>query len=315
MNNLFTPLLAFLLFCQTLAAQTDTVPPYLRCKPNAEIQLGPVCIATVWPADLIDSLSDNAPGFISTRLRKRCTGSGYPESGTTISFNANDMGGNKQVEIWAQDLAGNVSSCVVNIQVINPMQNCDPGYYMQTHRPDNSGIPGVTFTLSGQNCLGDTIPAGATAHITTLSSGEWNQFGTLLESGYTSTLTPVKKTNPLNGVSTFDLVTIQRHILGVEPFDAPWKHVAADANLDGKVTLQDVVLLQKLILGLIPDFPHGQSWRFYPKDHVFQNPANPLQPVPPQAIVVPASADPVPTFFQFTGVKLGDVNGNADPKQ
>jgi len=30
--------------------------------------------------------------------------------------------------------------------------------------------------------------------------------------------------------------------------------------------------------------------------------------------VVPASADPVPTFFQFTGVKLGDVNGNADPK-
>lgn len=314
MNKFFTPLLAFLLFCQTLAAQTDTVPPFLRCKPNVELQLGPVCLVTVWPADLLDSLSDNAPGYISTRLRKRCTDSGYPESGTTITFTAKDMGGNKQAEIWAQDLAGNTSSCVVNIVVSNPMQNCDPGYYLKTTLPDDTGIAGVTFTLSGQNCAGDTIPANQTAHISTYASGEWNQFGVLLESGYTSTLTPVKKTNPLNGVSTFDLVEIQRHILGVQVFDAPWKHLAADANLDGKVTLQDVVLLQKLILGLVSELPHGQSWRFYPKDHVFQDPANPFQPVPPQAIVVPASADPVPTFFEFTGVKLGDVNGNADPK-
>lgn len=314
MNNFFTPLLAFLLLCQTLAAQTDTVPPFLRCKSNVELQLGPVCIATVWPTDLIDSLSDNAPGFISTRLRKRCTGSGYPESGTTISFIGNDMGDNNFAEIWAQDLAGNTSSCMVQITVADFKGNCHGGFYLRTALPDNTGIAGVTFNLSGQNCLGDTIPANKVSYIITYTSGEWNEFGSSLESGYTSTLTPVKKTNPLNGVSTFDLVTIQRHILGVEPFDAPWKHVAADANLDGKVTLQDVVLLQKLILGLIPELPHGQSWRFYPKDHVFQDPANPLLPVPPQAIVVPASTEPLPTFFQFTGVKIGDVTGNADSK-
>ena len=39
----------------------------------------------------------------------------------------------------------------------------------------------------------------------------------------------------MNGVSTLDLVMMQRHILGVAPFHNAYKMVAADVNNDSKV--------------------------------------------------------------------------------
>ncbi|MBL0081567.1 MAG: hypothetical protein IPP37_03640 [Saprospiraceae bacterium] len=47
-----------------------------------------------------------------------------------------------------------------------------------------------------------------------------------------------------NGVSTFDLVLIQRHILGLAKLDSPEKLLAADVNKDGKVTASDLVELR-----------------------------------------------------------------------
>jgi hypothetical protein len=73
------------------------------------------------------------------------------------------------------------------------------------------------------------------------------------------------------------------------------------------------VLLQKLILGVIPELPHAHSWRFYPKAHVFPDPVNPFATVLPDAIFISNTADPAPHWFEFTGVKIGDVNGNAAP--
>lgn len=315
MHPLAIPLFSALFFCQALVAQTDTVPPHLRCKDMTTVNLNAPCITSVWATDLVDSLSDNAPGSIELGIRKFCTGTGFPTDRTHIQYTANGMGLSK-VEVWARDAAGNTASCTVSLLVVNWAQNCDPGVSVVVQHPGGAGIRGVECVLNGYNCSGDTIPAPNLAStIRTEANGYWGTFGALVEPGYTSTLVPIKTANPLNGVTTADLAAIQRHILGLEPLDAPWKIVAADANLDGKVTLQDVVLLQKLLLGHIPELPHGQSWRFYPKGHVFQDPSNPFLPALPDAIVTPNTADPAPTLFQFTGVKIGDVNGTADPEQ
>lgn len=315
MNKFYIPLFAVLFLAQNLAAQTDTVPPYLQCKDIVNASIGSFCSTTLWAADLVDSLSDNFPGSILLGIRKRCTGSGFPENRKSIDYTVQEAWEQRQAEVWARDGAGNTASCMVHLLIVDYLQNCDPTATIQVTRPDQSGIDGVTFVLSGQNCVGDTIPAHRAAHIVTNSNGLWSEFGWLLEAGFTSTLKPSKTTNPLNGVTAADLAAIQRHILGLEPFDAPWKIIAADANLDGKVTLQDVVLLQKLLLGHIPKLPHGQSWRFYPKNHLFTDPNNPFLPTLPGAIATPNTADPAPHFFQFTGVKIGDVNGNAAPGQ
>lgn len=307
------PFAVFLFLALPLFAQTDTVPPSLQCKGHVQVNIGPTCLLNVWADDLIESLSDDNPGTPQVGIRKPCTGDGFPANQAHVNYSAIDLGA-QQVEVWAADAAGNTASCTVHLVVASWMQNCDPVANVVVQHPNGAGVRGVEFVLNGHNCLGDTIPTPNLAStIITGANGYWGIFGALLEPGYTSTFTPSKTTNPLNGVTTADLAAIQRHILGLEPFDAPWKIIAADANLDGKVTLQDVVLLQKLLLGHILELPHGQSWRFYPKDHLFPDPDNPFLPALPNAIATPNTADPAPNLFQFLGVKIGDVTGNADP--
>ena len=65
----------------------------------------------------------------------------------------------------------------------------------------------------------------------------------------------------LNGVTTLDLVIIQRHILGMEVLNDNYKIVAADANNDRKVTAQDLTEIRKVILGVSDRFTN-ESWRF-----------------------------------------------------
>jgi hypothetical protein len=61
---------------------------------------------------------------------------------------------------------------------------------------------------------------------------------------------PYRNDNPLNGLTTFDLVLISKHILGIEPLGSPWKLIAADANKSGSVTTADIIAFRKLILGI-----------------------------------------------------------------
>ena len=53
-------------------------------------------------------------------------------------------------------------------------------------------------------------------------------------------LTASKNDDYLNGVSTLDLLLIQRHILGIETLDDPYKFIAADVNNDQEITATDL---------------------------------------------------------------------------
>ena len=104
-------------------------------------------------------------------------------------------------------------------------------------------------------------------------------------------ISPSKNDDPLNGVSTYDLVQINKQILGVSPFQEPWQFVAADANNSGTVSTLDIVELRKLILGIYDTLPNSTSWVFTP------------------------ATDTIGAVFcpEFMAVKRGDVNGNAAP--
>ncbi len=111
----------------------------------------------------------------------------------------------------------------------------------------------------------------------------------------------------LNGVSTFDLVLINKHILGVELFDSPYKIIAADANNSKSVTTFDIAELRKLILGIYSELPSCSSWEFIPTAFDLSIPLNPLNPSPPESIMVTST-----TNYDFHAIKIGDVNGSAD---
>lgn len=128
------------------------------------------------------------------------------------------------------------------------------------------------------------------------------------------TLAPYRNDNPLNGLTTYDLVLISKHILAIEPFTSPLKMIAADANRSGSITTFDIVQLRKLILGIDTAFSNNTSWRFIPANHVFDNPLNPFQSPFPETLGVQVLTDPLANL-DFTAIKIGDVNNTAIPNQ
>jgi hypothetical protein len=123
-------------------------------------------------------------------------------------------------------------------------------------------------------------------------------------------ITPVKDIEILNGVSTYDLVLIQKHILSMEILDSPYKMIAADINNSGYITTLDLVQLRKVILLIENDFPNNTSWRFIDQDFVFANPSNPFETAFPEFINI-NNLDESMMDADFVSVKIGDVNGNA----
>jgi hypothetical protein len=113
----------------------------------------------------------------------------------------------------------------------------------------------------------------------------------------------------LNGVTTYDLVLISKHILGYDTIDDPYFQLAADVNRSGSITTADLVAIRKVLLGLETSFPNNGSWRFMPESYVFPDPSFAFaEPVPDSIIVThPVSG----TCFRFKAIKVGDVNGSA----
>jgi hypothetical protein len=126
----------------------------------------------------------------------------------------------------------------------------------------------------------------------------------------TFVIAPEKDDNPLNGVTTYDLVLISKHILGLEPLNSPYKMIAADANKSGSITTFDIIELRKLILGIYTELPNNTSWRFVDKAFQFPNLNNPFQTTFPETIsIVDAMNSQVDK--DFVGVKVGDLNNTA----
>ena len=135
------------------------------------------------------------------------------------------------------------------------------------------------------------------------------QFGSLPSGGNVSVV-PQKNLDPLNGVSTFDIVKINRHILGSELLNSPYKMIAADVNKSGRITTLDIVDLRQLILQRIPNFNNNTSWRFVEKKYVFSDPSNPFADAFPEICAMNPLSGSMPNV-DFVAIKVGDVNGDA----
>ena len=123
------------------------------------------------------------------------------------------------------------------------------------------------------------------------------------------TLNPLKDINHLNGVSTFDMVLIVRHILGVQLLPSPYKMIAADANRSGSISIIDLIELRKLIIGMDSTFSDNTSWRFIDSSFVFPNPMNPWETAFPEICIINTIDEDITK--NYIGIKIGDVNGSA----
>lgn len=138
------------------------------------------------------------------------------------------------------------------------------------------------------------------------ADGNYAFVGLPLNESYT--ISAQKDDDPMNGISTLDIVLIQRHILGLQVLESPYKVIAADVNNSQTITAKDVSDLRRMILGLTQQLPAGKSWKFISSNQKFANPLHPW-PFEEQGQIDKMGGELVEQ--DFIAVKLGDVNGNA----
>ena len=171
------------------------------------------------------------------------------------------------------------------------LQGYDPNFPQLGY----SKINGVALTPNGDpiNSVNMMLSGNVDDNLMTGINGKFEFENLPLNSDYE--LNANKNNDPLNGVTTYDLVLIQQHILGIENLNSPEKILAADVNQSGSITTLDLVAIRRVILEIDETFPAGKSWLFTPSDVQINNLTN-------------------PGFNQtFIGIKLGDVNENVDP--
>ncbi len=219
----------------------------------------------------------------------------------TKVFECDDIGIN-QLQIWITDEVGNQDYCNVTVDVQDNMDACLA----------NANISGNLYSIEGAPIAEVQVSVNSNLDsMTTDDDGSFIFFDLPVGGDYT--IAPLKDTNHINGVTTFDLVLITKHILGTEKLDSPYKIIAADVNQSGTVTTFDLVAIRKLILAIDDQFQNNTSWRFVDMEFEFIDDANPYLDDFPEIISINnLSGDEI---VNFIGIKIGDVNGTADPAE
>jgi len=288
----------------------DCKAPSVVCLNGLSANLMQAGAITLYATDFLLHAIDNCTPTddLIFGIRKCSTGtSDFPldannNPNISVTFDCNELG-NQCVELWAIDGYGNADFCETYIIVQDNMGNCNVS---------SATVSGILKTEMNEGLEETDVElSGPTFNLFGMSNqqGEYH-FNDAVPMHSDYTLTPTKGDNPLNGVTTYDLVLISKHILGLAPLNSPFKMIAADVNRSGSITTFDIVELRKLILGIYTDLPANDSWRFVDKTFVFPNLNNPFETIFPETKTV-ADIQASTIDDNFVAIKVGDLNGTA----
>jgi hypothetical protein len=294
--------------CEHIFEIRNCKAPLAYCKTGVILELVPMDLdgdgtpdaemVELWASDLDDGSKAECHDQVVFSFSSDTTDRGR-------MYNCDSVG-LRQVTIWVTDrVTGASSRCrtMVTIQDNNNEDICDNNangnIVGNIQMNDQRNIAAVMVTLGGSGMPDDeTGDDGNYAFMHMPLGGDYE-------------VAPFKDDDVLNGVTTADIVKIQRYLLGKENLVGPYQHLAADVNMSGTITASDISDLRKVILGNRSSFSSDKSWRFIDKEYAFQNIDDPLsENIPDSRTIRPFMADET---VNWTGVKLGDVNGSVDP--
>ncbi|MDX1685427.1 MAG: hypothetical protein R3275_09335 [Saprospiraceae bacterium] len=116
-----------------------------------------------------------------------------------------------------------------------------------------------------------------------------------------------KSDDPLNGVSTKDVIYLLRHLLGKNELDDPYKILAGDVDDNRVISASDLIQIRKLILGKISKFNNTPSWRI----GRFESEPSIANPWTFEDQVHIEVKDEHISDLNLTGFKVGDVTDDA----
>ena len=244
--------------------------------------------------------------FLLERFSQLGTGQTEPDSNSAsaLVFDCNDYksGAPVQVLLWVGDEAGNWDYCITDILVQNN------GGFDCGNFTGGGTISGKVNTEWKANVEEVKVSLSGTGNYTMSSSSGWFNFPAMSPGG-SYAVVPEKDDDALNGVSTYDILLIQKHLLGIKPIGSPYAMIAADVNKSNSISIADIITLRKTLLSASDKFPSNTSWRFVDEKFVFPDPKNPWKNLFPEvAVIKPLLGN---AQVGFVGVKVGDISGDA----
>ncbi|MCB9309919.1 MAG: DUF11 domain-containing protein [Lewinellaceae bacterium] len=184
----------------------------------------------------------------------------------------------------------------------------DPNHYCPIIRPSITGgvvtEAGIKVPEVAVQLIGSSMPEQVTGIDGNFAFED-------MDFGGSYTVLPGRDNKYLEGVSTLDLIYIQKHILGAPYLNSPFKIIAADVNNDKKITVSDISELRKMLLGIYQKFPRNTSWRMVDQHYTFPDVTNPFIGVFDERCNIDPFDESINVLF--TGVKVGDVNDSYSP--
>lgn len=276
----------------------DCKKPSPVCSYGLIVEIMQTGLLEVCAEDLLEYATDNCTGPLKVSFSQDV-------NDACVTLNCEEVGQNP-VQIWVTDAAGNQDYCDNVIILQDNMNVCNGGGGQPLvgnilNHYDDEPIEGVEVNLTNTT-TNDMYTTDGTGMYQFLD----------LPVGDDYTVSPILDMDHINGVTTYDLVMISKHILGVDLLNTTFQMIAADANNSGTVTTFDLVEIRKLILHVNDDFPNNTSWRFIDKAYSFPDAMNPWAEIFPEVINVNNHTVEI-NDADFIGVKIGDVNGSAVP--
>ncbi|MBK9270503.1 MAG: T9SS type A sorting domain-containing protein [Saprospiraceae bacterium] len=208
-----------------------------------------------------------------------------------------------EVEMWVEDEEGNRDYCKT-VVIVQDNQDICP----------NTGsvgrITGELKTAGGEEANPVDMSLYNNGNMMKQTVGSPYAFREL-DLSKTYMVSPVRNDDHANGITTQDIIAIQKHILGQQTINSPYKLIAADVNASKSITTADISELRKLILGNINEFSKVQSWTFVPGTHVFNNPLTPYDAPRVANVSFTQTTSPEEVAAPFVAIKMGDVTGDA----
>ncbi|MDQ3141876.1 MAG: T9SS type A sorting domain-containing protein [Bacteroidota bacterium] len=301
-------------FCTYLFTLRDGKKPTPYCRTGIITVIMPSNgQVTIWAADLNINSTDNCtPG---NKLR------------FSFSLNINDasrtyrcdqipdgISQSFDIRVYVWDENGNQDYCDTKVIIQDGIGNACPDNFTGG-TGSFVAIGGNIFNESNQQVeetkvtVHGNMPSMPKYHMTG-SNGQYVFASLPINENYS--VLAEKEDDPLNGVTTHDIVLIQKHILGIANLNSAYKVIAADVNNTATVTAKDISDLRKLILGITTELPANKSWVFVNAHQKFIDNNNPW-PIDDRYNINNMTENQLEN--NFIAVKLGDVSGNAKTNQ
>jgi len=290
--------------CIQLVEVEDCKKPIAACFYGIAINLNQMpqgIMAEIWAKDYDASSSDNC-----TALEDLEFAFDADFTQPFLQFDCDDLGV-QDIFLFVKDEFGNTSSCETYINVQDNYNLC-PSNLKDNDDGEMARISGKIYNILKEELLNvDVFLESSTMDLESLTNEKGDYAFEDVPMYDDIILTPTMEDRVLNGISTLDLLYIQRHILKLHLLPTPYQIIAADVNNSQSVTALDIIELRKLILGVQDKFSHSKSWKFLDASITFEDSQNPF---PVSEIMTMPKIDHNAEGMNFIGIKIGDVDNS-----